>query len=136
MSFWYVGWCGTARVFAHRQRTAPAAVPTSRRPRADVGLAKALATTGASAVLVMATWMQAASAAEASHDVFLFPSASQTLRQGFVRVINHSERAGEVQIEAIDDTGMSQSVSLSLERPSRQRISTRAIWRTGMPARG
>ena len=115
MSIWYLGWCATAtRVFARPRRTAPATVRARNRPRADVGLAKALATTGASAVLVMATWMQAASAAEASHDVFLFPSASQTLRQGFVRVINHSGHAGEVQIEAIDDTGMSQSVSLSL----------------------
>ena len=67
-------------------------------------------------VLVMATWMQTVSAAEASHDVFhVFPSASQTTRQGFVRVINHSDQAGDVQIEAIDDAGMRQSVSLALD---------------------
>ena len=37
----------------------------------------------------------------------LFPSASDPALQGFARVINHSGDAGEVQIEAVDDTGMS-----------------------------
>ena len=38
----------------------------------------------------------------------LFPSASDARgRQGFSRVINHSEEAGEVEIEAFDDEGMS-----------------------------
>ena len=35
----------------------------------------------------------------------LVPSASDTLRQGFLRVINRSENSGEVSIEAIDDGG-------------------------------
>ena len=40
------------------------------------------------------------------HIVPLFPAASDALgRQGFVRVINHSDVAGEVSINALDDTG-------------------------------
>ena len=37
----------------------------------------------------------------------LFPSASDPMLDGFLRVINHSAEAGEVSIEAIDETGMS-----------------------------
>ncbi|MCY3641458.1 MAG: hypothetical protein OXH37_10630, partial [Gammaproteobacteria bacterium] len=37
--------------------------------------------------------------------VLMFPSASEPLRQGFVRVINRSHRAGEVRILAVDDSG-------------------------------
>ncbi|MCY4014931.1 MAG: spondin domain-containing protein [Gammaproteobacteria bacterium] len=41
-----------------------------------------------------------------SHPVWTFPSASDPLaRQGFVRVINHSDVGGDVTIEAIDDVG-------------------------------
>ena len=36
----------------------------------------------------------------------MFPAASDPLRQGFVRVINHSSRAGEVTIRAFDDDGV------------------------------
>ena len=42
-----------------------------------------------------------------SHLVPLFPAASDAALQGFVRVINHSGDSGEVQIDAIDDTGVS-----------------------------
>ena len=42
-----------------------------------------------------------------SHLVPLFPAESDAALQGFVRVINHSGDSGEVQIEAIDDTGVS-----------------------------
>ena len=42
---------------------------------------------------------------EGVHTVPMFPSASDSLgRQGFVRVINHSAEAGEVSIDAVDDT--------------------------------
>ena len=41
-----------------------------------------------------------------SHRVPLFPSASDSVRQGFIRVINRSAQAGEVNIEAIDDLGL------------------------------
>ena len=38
----------------------------------------------------------------------LFAAASNPLgRQGFVRIVNRSDRAGEVQIEAVDDSGTS-----------------------------
>ena len=43
--------------------------------------------------------------AEAGHDVPLFPSASDTTRQGFIRIINHADRAGDVEISPIDDDG-------------------------------
>lgn len=38
-------------------------------------------------------------------DVPLFLSASEPRRQGFLRLINHSDQAGEVSLTAIDDTG-------------------------------
>ena len=37
----------------------------------------------------------------------LFPSATDETPQGFVRVINHSEVAGQVRIDAFDDSGAS-----------------------------
>ena len=40
-----------------------------------------------------------------SHSVPYFPSASDGVRQGFVRVINHSDRPGGVEIVAVDDAG-------------------------------
>ena len=40
------------------------------------------------------------------HTVPLFPAASDPMgRQGFLRVINHSDTAGEVSIDAVDDVG-------------------------------
>ena len=40
------------------------------------------------------------------HSVPVFPSAADPLgREGFVRVINHSDVSGEVSIKAFDDTG-------------------------------
>ncbi|MYF29911.1 MAG: hypothetical protein F4029_04595 [Gammaproteobacteria bacterium] len=47
----------------------------------------------------------AVSAGAQEHLVPLFPAASDTVRQGFVRVINHGDESGEVSIEAIDDDG-------------------------------
>ena len=42
------------------------------------------------------------------HRIPLFAAASNPLgRQGFARIVNRSDRAGEVQIEAFDDSGMS-----------------------------
>ena len=35
----------------------------------------------------------------------LFPTASNGFRHGFVRIINHSSRTGEVRVDAIDDAG-------------------------------
>ncbi|MCY4013429.1 MAG: hypothetical protein OXG82_12010 [Gammaproteobacteria bacterium] len=46
-----------------------------------------------------------ANASAAGHTVPMFPAASDPLgQQGFVRVINHSTEAGEVSINAFDDT--------------------------------
>ncbi|MDE0421722.1 MAG: hypothetical protein OXK76_12670 [Gammaproteobacteria bacterium] len=43
---------------------------------------------------------------DGEHHVPLFPTAGNEYgRQGFVRVINHDDHAGEVHIEAVDDTG-------------------------------
>ena len=51
-----------------------------------------------------------------THSLPLVPLASTVARQGFVRVINNSDRDGEVTIRAIDDTGRrSDPVALSLE---------------------
>ena len=41
------------------------------------------------------------------HHVLMFPAAADLTLQGFARVINHAARAGTVEIEAIDDEGMS-----------------------------
>ena len=55
-------------------------------------------------------WSPAFAASSSSnartHLVPLFPSASDAALQGFVRVINHSGESGEVEVEAVDDTGM------------------------------
>ena len=40
-----------------------------------------------------------------AHHVPLFMSASNALQQGFVRVINHSDDRGTVEVRAVDDTG-------------------------------
>ena len=39
------------------------------------------------------------------HLVPMFPAAADGVREGFVRIINHSPRPGEVHIEAYDDDG-------------------------------
>ena len=54
------------------------------------------------------------------HGVPLFPSASNVMgRQGFVRVINRSDRRGNVSIRAFDDTGRAHA-PLSLSLPASQ----------------
>ncbi|MDE0367414.1 MAG: hypothetical protein OXP09_17805 [Gammaproteobacteria bacterium] len=51
-----------------------------------------------------------------SHSVPYFPSASDSVREGFVRVINRSDRSGEVEIVAVDDAGHEGShVTLSID---------------------
>ena len=58
----------------------------------------------------------ASNVADTPHLVPLFPSASDAALQGFVRVINHSGDSGEVQIDAVDDTGVSYgSLTLSID---------------------
>ena len=57
----------------------------------------------------------AGSASAQDHLVPLFPAASDTVRQGFVRVINHGEESGEVSIEATDDDGNVHQMALSID---------------------
>ena len=49
---------------------------------------------------------EAAGSDHPGHLVPMFPNAADQTRQGFVRVLNHSDRSGEVQILAIDDEGI------------------------------
>ena len=63
--------------------------------------------------------VRARSAGRVGHRIALFPSASHWARedgyQGFARVINRSDAAGAVRIEAFDDAGMAHgAVSLSI----------------------
>ena len=44
-------------------------------------------------------------AGDSTVSVPLFLSASESLRQGFLRLINHSDQPGDVSLTAIDDTG-------------------------------
>ena len=50
------------------------------------------------------------------HEVPLFPPAAVPDRQGFVRIINHADRAGEVRLHVIDDAGSRwQPIDLGIE---------------------
>lgn len=73
--------------------------------RSDVKLRYAFAVWKALAAVAVAAAGASAAATEAVHSVPLFPSAADGVRQGFVRVINHSDEAGEVRIDAVDDAG-------------------------------
>ena len=65
----------------------------------------------------LSTINEATSGDGGTHRVPLFPSASDPLgRQGFVRVINRSDRRGAVRIRAFDDAGRAhETVTLSLD---------------------
>ena len=71
-----------------------------------------------------------------SHLVPLFPAASDVALQGFVRVINHSGDAGEVQVEAVDDTGVSYGpLTLSINGDTTVHFNSDDIWRAATQAR-
>lgn len=55
--------------------------------------------------LLAAGGVSLAAAAAAGNDVVVFPTTSDPSREGFIRIINHADRAGEVQLTAIDDDG-------------------------------
>ena len=60
--------------------------------------------------------IQPKSQTDTTHHVYLVPSASEPLRQGFVRVINHSAEAGEVSIDPVDDGGRAfDTITLSID---------------------
>ena len=47
---------------------------------------------------------------QATRTVSLIPRAAEPVRQGFVRVINRSDRSGTVRIDAVDDSGVSRGL--------------------------
>ena len=60
--------------------------------------------------------LQPKSGTDTTHHVYLVPSASEPLRQGFVRVINHSTEAGEISIDPVDDGGRAfDTITLSID---------------------
>lgn len=66
----------------------------------------------------------------------LFPSTSNPARQGFARIINRSDWAGEVAIVAIDDTGFrSARVMLELEAKQTVHFNSHDL-ELGNPAKG
>ena len=59
------------------------------------------------AALVLAALVLASPGARAdTYRLPLLPSASDALREGMVRIVNHSDEAGRVAITAIDDSGL------------------------------
>ena len=60
---------------------------------------------GSFPVLVLALSLSQAAPARTGHTLPLVMSASNHVQQGFVRIINHSNRAGTVAIHAVDDSG-------------------------------
>ena len=77
------------------------------------------------AVAACALLAAALAGTAAEHAVPFVPSASDTVRQGFVRVINHEDRAGEVRIEAVDDSGAVHGpVTLSLDANETQHFNS------------
>ena len=53
----------------------------------------------------VANFRQSKAPQASTHTLALIPPASNSARPGFVRIINHSDRAGTVDIHAVDDTG-------------------------------
>ena len=78
---------------------------------------------------------QSKSALEGSQHVYLFPSASEPLREGFVRVINHSAEAGEVSIDPSTTAAASSTRSPCPSTPVRPCTSTPGILRPATPVR-
>ena len=81
---------------------------------------------GRAAILLLA-----AAAAQAQHTVPLFPAASEYDAigwEGFVRIANHSDEAGDVRIDAIDDTGRRFGpLTLSLDRRATRHFNSRDL---------
>ena len=78
----------------------------------------------------------ALAAAESAQVIPLFTSASDPEREGFARVINHSERRGTVRIVAIDDTGKEyEPIELSLGARESAHFNSRDL-ETGNASKG
>ena len=68
--------------------------------------------------------------------VWYLPPAADRLRQGFVRVLNHSDVAGEVTVTATDDAGVQyEPLTLTLD-PRQARAFNTDDLETGNPAKG
>ena len=68
--------------------------------------------------------------------VRLLPAASEPLREGFVRVINHGIKAGEVSIHPVDDSGRQfDTVTLSIDAGETMHFNSGDL-ETGNPGRG
>ena len=77
-----------------------------------------------------------AALAQNKHTLALFMSSSHATLQGFVRIINHSEDAGEVTIHAVDDDGdRFGPVTLSLGAKETQHFNSNDL-RDGAPDKG
>lgn len=61
--------------------------------------------TGVSALVVLSLLMPLVTSAD-TYRLPLLPSASDALREGMVRIINHSDESGRVAVTAIDDSGL------------------------------
>ena len=85
----------------------------------------------------LSTAAPAALEADGVHTVPLFPSASDPLgRQGFVRIVNRSDAAGEVRIVAHDDTGLVyDALTLSLDAGRTAHFNSDDL-EVGSPAKG
>ncbi len=78
------------------------------------------------ALLAFSAIAVTAQASAIAHQVFFFPSTAEAgTRQGFVRVINHSDISGEIRMTAIDDAGMTKDpLTLSISANSTQHFNS------------
>ena len=89
-----------------RQALTFAAVVSTTVAVLSTGLASTIdVTVRPSAVALGVNASDSRTNAPTARSVPLFPAASDLLRQGFVRAINHPDQAGEVAAIAIDDAG-------------------------------
>ena len=97
------------------------------RPKISIGALLALAFVFAHTPAVLA---------QNKHVLPLFISASHQTLQGFVRIINLSERAGTVTIRAVDDSGKRfDAVTLSLDAEATRHFNSNDL-RDGAPEKG
>ena len=61
--------------------------------------------TGVRALLVLLLFVPLGTSAD-TYRLPLLPSASDALREGMVRIVNHSDESGQVAVTAIDDSGL------------------------------
>lgn len=74
------------------------------------------------AALVLASLALASPGARAdTYRLPLLPSASDALREGMVRIVNHSDEAGRVAVTAIDDSGLAFG-PVAIELDARQAV--------------